>query len=129
MGRRPVQADSRWDPRIYHSTQCTKKPRIGALCELCHMRAEKGIHTSKHGWEGRVDDTNLNSLPMDSRIAGSDWFFMLLEKGNLTMRGQTVVLGEESEQENIDPFSTYSKIKVNALAPHTPPTRFGTKRQ
>lgn len=91
MGRRSVPSDSRWKPRLYHATQCIKKPMVGSdLCVTCLDRASKGTSTSRYGWEGRVDDVGLKSLPLDSRIAGSEWFFMMLKKGKLTLRDQVM---------------------------------------
>lgn len=85
MGRRPEGLkDRRWAPVfVYGAAQCKNKPVSGSvLCETCQNRytayanAPVGstLLTTDLVWHGRVDDTDLDSLPPSSHIAGSQWF-------------------------------------------------------
>ena len=95
MGRRsvlnPGEAERNWTPHVYRAFQCDKAPITDSdLCSGCMKRASKGLSTSKYGWQGRVDDMDLTSMPVDSHIAGSTWFLKRLDRGQLKYRGVTV---------------------------------------
>ena len=104
MGRL-TEPDKRWSPHVCYGIQCSKEPRIGDLCTMCAKRAAKGTDSSKSGWNGRVNDDDLSSLPSDSHVAGSDWFFKKLANGLFTFNGQRMALDppqETIEVESLD---------------------------
>jgi uncharacterized protein YbjQ (UPF0145 family) len=85
MGRRPENLkDRRWAPVfVYGAAQCKSKPVSGSvLCETCQNRytayanapVGSSLLTTDLVWHGRVDDTDLDSLPPSSHIAGSQWY-------------------------------------------------------
>ena len=86
MGRRLTEFDRNWSIRIGKAGQCKKAPVSGTdLCETCLRHEANG--TAVGHWQGRVNDTDLDSLPADSHIAGSVWFHKNLDSGKLVWRG------------------------------------------
>lgn len=99
MGRRTDEGlqDRRWSPVfVYGATQCKSKPVSGyALCETCLDRCtayenatpSSKLRTTDLVWHGRVDDTDFDSLPPTSHIAGSAWFNERVADGRLRFTG------------------------------------------
>lgn len=84
-GRRNGDEDRHWTPFVYHAEQCKNAPVSGSdLCETCQRHWVRAVAAGdplliggrkEIDWHGRVTDFNRDSLPANSHIAGSGWFF------------------------------------------------------
>ena len=98
VGRRghSSKADRHWSTFVLPASQCKNAPVSGFdLCETCQGHWDKAAAAgdplligASHDWNGRVTDTNLDSLPANSHIAGSPWFHRGRADGSLVWREQ-----------------------------------------
>ena len=86
MARRLTEFDRNWSIFVGKAGQCKNAPVSGTdLCTTCGKHEAKG--TAEGHWHGRVNDTDFDSLPADSHIAGSEWFHKGMTSGKLVWRG------------------------------------------
>lgn len=86
MARRLTEFDRNWSIFVGKAGQCKNAPVSGTdLCTTCGKHEAKG--TAEGHWHGRVNDTDFDSLPADSHIAGSEWFHDSMTSGKLVWRG------------------------------------------
>jgi len=91
VGRRAGDEDRHWSTFVYTAHQCKNAPVSGSdICSTCQrhwdaacLAGDPMLIGAFHDWNGRVTDTNLDSLPADSHIAGSPWFHRGRADGSL----------------------------------------------
>ena len=98
VGRRghSSKADRHWSTFVLPASQCKNAPVSGFdLCSTCQRHWDAAAAAgdpmligASHDWNGRVTDTNLDSLPANSHIAGSPWFHRGRADGSLVWREQ-----------------------------------------
>jgi hypothetical protein len=98
VGRRGhfSKADRHWSTFVVPASQCKNAPVSGSdICETCQRHWDAAAAAGdpmliggRHDWNGRVTDTNLDSLPADSHIAGSPWFHKGIADGSLVRRAE-----------------------------------------
>jgi len=96
VGRRTDAEDRFWSIIVFSARQCKNSPVSGSdLCETCQRHfagataeGDPMLIGARHEWNGRVTDTNLDSLPADSHIAGSAWFHKGVTSGRLVLRAE-----------------------------------------
>lgn len=91
------KADRHWTPAfVVPAYQCKNAPVSGYdLCSTCQRHWDAAAAAGdpmliggNHHWNGRVTDTNLDSLPANSHIAGSPWFHRGIADGSLVRRAE-----------------------------------------
>jgi hypothetical protein len=86
MARRLTEFDRNWTIFVGKAGQCKNAPVSGTdICTTCLRHEANG--TAEGKWHGRVNDTDFDSLPADSHIAGSEWFHESMTSGKLVWRG------------------------------------------